>query len=60
MSFQAAGDGCGHRTKSARLVDVMSKKLWVTGALLSRGIAGALESSVAGGIAVLTYDTAVL
>ena len=60
MSFQADGVGWGHRTKPARLVDVISKKLWVIGVLLLRGMAEALASSVAGGTAVLTDGTAVL
>jgi hypothetical protein len=41
MSFQAAGVGCGHTTKSVVLIDVMLKKLWVDGALLLRVAASA-------------------
>ena len=60
MSFQAAGVGWGHRKKSARVVAVRSKKLWVMGVLLLRGMAEALASAVAGGTAVLTDGTAEL
>ena len=34
MSFQAAGVGCGHTTKSVALIDVMLKKVWVDDVLL--------------------------
>ena len=60
MSFQAAGVGWGHRKKSARVVAVKSKKLWVMGVPLLRGMAEALASFVAGGTAALTDGTAEL
>ncbi len=46
MSFQAAGVGCGHTTKSVVLIDVMLKKLWVDGMLLLR-VAGVAAASAA-------------